>query len=370
MQITLDTRNPRRSKPHPLQRRFDKLRNAVERELRHKQKLQLELDNLSTFYRERILPAERELITPLATLAEKLVVFYGRKSLGRRQRDELGEWIMEIVGRVRYLDADTADTLCRRVDQQLADMMGITEEELDARRQEYREAQAAEEEYCDEENVVAGPETEPTPDEFLQDDMFGFDDLQEEDAGDDVRDTDTGVRLMNSEWVRSLFRRTAQVLHPDREPDPLRRRDKEQAMQVLLEARQRDDILTMLQLFSEHCGEDNLSLAEAEMEAACQLMEQRIEALQMEAFSLRHQHPLGQEIVELFLSASKKERENLLGDITGNFANESEMLLDITAEIRNLHILRDFLDAREEARVMSWVSEQMEPRGFDGTPMG
>ncbi|NIR99021.1 MAG: hypothetical protein GWO39_13015 [Gammaproteobacteria bacterium] len=139
-----------------------------------------------------------------------------------------------------------------------------------------------------------------------QEDMFGFDDAWrggrtddpafEEDAAsepDELEDAaDRGQRLMDGTWTRSLFRRAAQALHPDRASDPEQRKVKEELMQQSLAARERDDIMALLQLYSEHVADGDLVLAEQETSAACELMEEWLEQLRVEQAASVYARPL------------------------------------------------------------------------------
>jgi hypothetical protein len=93
-----------------------------------------------------------------------------------------------------------------------------------------------------------------------QEDLFGFDDFSPGNADDcygeyqaekrqqaeSLNGQDLPVQIMDKDWIKVLFRRAAQNLHPDRESDYEKRRFKEQRLTELLSARKENDVLTML----------------------------------------------------------------------------------------------------------------------------
>jgi hypothetical protein len=71
---------------------------------------------------------------------------------------------------------------------------------------------------------------------------------------DDEEAASIGRTVMDGSWAKDLFRRAAQALHPDREPDPEPRQMKQERMCELLRARKQGDIMAMLSIYSEIPG--------------------------------------------------------------------------------------------------------------------
>lgn len=61
--------------------------------------------------------------------------------------------------------------------------------------------------------------------------------------------------LMDAAWIKRLFRRCAQKLHPDQERDPDQRELKQEQMAALLQARDDDDLLRLLQIYDDTLAE-------------------------------------------------------------------------------------------------------------------
>jgi len=360
--IVLNTKSTGKRSKNKLQIRFDKLRQQLLIQQKLNQKFQDELDELVTIYQTRLLQVDNEQVAPLTLLVTKLIDFYRRKSLSRWHREELGEWIIETVGRIGRVESETAEKLHRRFHQVMADQAGMTEAELDEEMQLYTEALEAA-------AFEAFGNTEPTAETVFdaddpQEDMFGFDDNSngatdphffDEDDNGDVEAGDTKARrqrLMDGSWVRNLFRRAAQALHPDREPDPEQRQAKERSMQQLLEARKQGDILTLLHLYSEGVNGGDLVLAKQEMTSACELMEEQLAELREEKTASIYQHPLRMMVHDLFYCSSRKNREKRILAWKQDLDAEAEQTLGLVEELRNLRVLKAALEERQLEDVM------------------
>jgi hypothetical protein len=356
--IVLNPTPTRKSSKNKLQARFDKLRQQLLKQQKLNRKFQEELDELVTIYQTHILQVDSDFIDPLTLLASKLIDFYSRKSLAQWHREELGDWIIETLGRIDRVEPETAKELHDRVRQVIAGQMGMSVAEMEEDARRYAEAV--------EEAFEMGDDTASasTPND-AQEDMFGFDEFFEEAADEnffggenpfdfDNEDSDIETRrqrLMDGSWVRSMFRRAAQTLHPDREPDPEKRQAKQHSMQQLLEARKQGDIMTLLQLYSESLDGNDLVLAEQEMTSACELMEEQLDELRAEKADFIYQHPLRTLVHDLLYSSSRKSREKRIEAWKQGLRVEAEQSLDMIDELRNLKVLKIVLEARRDERM-------------------
>ena len=355
MNIVLDpTTKGKRSKSN-LQVRFDRLQQQLLKQQKLNRKFKEELDELVTIYHTEMLQMDRELATPLTQLANKLIDFYGRKSLTQWQRAELGDWVVETISRISGVEDKSANELHKRFRQTVAEQMDMTEVELDEMVQMQDEAV----ETFEDTEPASGPAFDA---DDPQEDMFGFDDIFEEGTADEEffddetwsgETEDTRERrqhLMDGTWVRNLFRRAAQTLHPDRESDPEQRQMKERSMQQLLEARKQGDIMTLLSLYSEHADGAELVLAKQEMTNACELLEQQLDELRQEKAELIYQHPLHILVHDLLYSSSRKIREKRIRTWKQDLKAESERTLSLIEELRNLKVLKAALEERRAER--------------------
>ena len=273
--------------------------------------------------------------------------------------------MVETISRIGRVEPESADELHQRFREMVANQLGMTKAELD---EEVRMQQDAFETFEDTESAT-GPAFDP---DDPQEDMFGFDELFEEGTADEdlfddffdefLEDQEARVRdaedarerrqqLMDGTWVRNLFRRAAQALHPDREQDPKQRQARERSMQQLLQARKQGDIMTLLHLYSEHAGGGDLVLAKQEMTSACELLEQQLDELRREQDELIFQDPLRMLVHDLFYSGSRKTREKKIQAWKQDLKAESERTLILVEELRNLKVLKAALEERREERL-------------------
>jgi hypothetical protein len=366
--IVLNPSSTRKSSKNKLQARFDKLRQQMLKQQTLNRTFQEELDELVTIYQTQLLQLDSDLIEPLTQLASKLIDFYSRKSLAQWHREELGDWIIEILERIGRVQPETAKELHGKVREIIAGQMGMTVEEME------EEARRCARDF--EEALEFAKNTKTSTEEAFtangpQDDMFGFDEIFGEEATDehyfdqeDPFDGEPGdtearrQRLMDGSWVRSLFRRAAQALHPDREQNPEQRHAKQRAMQQLLAARKQGDIMTLLQLYSECVDGNELVLAEQEMTSACELMEEQLDELRLEKAAFIYQHPLRTQVHDMFYSSSRKIRDKRIDAWKQDLRAGAEHTLVLVEELRNLKILKIVLEERREGRLfddLDWI---------------
>ena len=355
MDILLNTGKVNKKSKHKLQARFDKLRQQIQKQQKLNRKFQSDLEALVTLFQSELTQLDRKQLQPLISLTEKLIEFYRRKSLTLWQREELGEWIVDNIIRVGHVEPDTADRLQASLRHVIAQQMRITEEELDRQAQQQADAmKEAFETFQDDDNSA---------EEYFQPDIFGFggtnttteadesyfyeDDLDRQAPDHEERKR----RFMDGSWARSLFRRAAQALHPDREQDPEQRQSKQRSMQELLQARKDGDILTLLNLYAENASGDHLILAEQEMQHACELLQQQCDELRQENSLFIEQHPLRAVVLELLYSPSSKIQERNIRAWRQSLKAETSGLRAVIEELRNLTVLKSLLRERRDDRL-------------------
>ena len=361
MNIVLNSKSSTKGAKNSLQARFDKLQQRLLKQQKINKKFQHELEELMTSYQTHMAQLDVRQLEPHSALANKLIDFFGRKSLSNWHREELAGWIAETIGRIARVNPETADELHSRFRQLVASQMGMTEEEMDEEARCFAEAMEEAFENLEGEEFAADTDF----DDDVQADMFGFDEVFEErpsEGGfvDEEDPFDNGFgntearqqRLTDDSWARKLFRRAAQALHPDREQDPQQRQAKENAMQQLLTARKQGDILTLQQLYHEGAGGVDLELAEQEMVSACELMEQQLDDLHQEQNDYICEHPLRMLVHELLYSSSRKTREKNIRAWKRSLEAEAQFTVDLIAELRNLKVLKAILEERQEERYL------------------
>jgi hypothetical protein len=362
MQIVLDGRkHSKRKRANKRLERFHRLRDRLERKKLEVARFEADMDTLMDLYRTHVLPVEAEEVEPLSRLAEKLTVFMSRRSLGIRDRDELADWFWETEGTIRAFQPELADKLASTFEETVASNAGLTRDEL-------HELIDGHEHYAQGfENSAhqfgAESDNREADIDLEQPDFFGFDSTFD---GSEQEEADTGEafasgptervgsdteRLINGDWIRGIFRKTAHALHPDREPDPARRQEKHTLMTRLLEARKQEDVMTILELYCEHVTGGELQVANAELDATCQLIRDRIDALDSEKARMLFANPMGHMVYELLHGKSKRVRERKLDCLVRDIRTRTRELDRLVAELRNLDRLREVLRERRHAAI-------------------
>jgi hypothetical protein len=361
MEITLVGKKNGRKQKSPLQKRFEKLHKQIERQRRLNERFEKELDELTHSYRHHTHEANLKQLDTLIALATKLTTFAGRKSLSEWQRNEISDWLEDlIIHRITPLAPETGEQLQIKYEESLAKVLGMTREQL---REHIHESFANEsrEEYN---NYV--------DEEDYQDDMFGFDDIPPDpddwfrEAGENKQehcgsfgDWDPRDQVMDSTWIKTLFRRAAQNLHPDREPDPESRRHKQQQLTELLSARKENDVLSILKIYSEALSGQEIQLAEKEMETVCDLLEEQLVKLKHEQTVYITAHPERELVYELLYHRNQKKRRETLKLWQKELEQESAQNQELVGFLRNLNNLKEVLRERkaQRNRFVDWIFE-------------
>ena len=207
-----------------------------------------------------------------------------------------------------------------------------------------------------------------------QADMFGFDDIgaesaeveqvqwsedEEDDEDEDHEDDEDELsrKVMDGSWMKTLFRRAAQMLHPDREPDPQRRESKQARLRELLAARKQGDIMTVLSIYSETVSDADIVLAEQEMAQVCDVLQSQLHILRMDREEYLHSHPLRYLAFTLFYDNTRKGRERKL-------RADADELRRLVPTLRNLDALKGVLRERHDERHKSLLDSMLDSALF------
>ena len=357
MRITLSTNvSAKKKKKNHLQRRFDKLWEQVCRQQKKNERLRKEMAKLELRYREHMAPVEREAAEPFARLGERLNDFLTRKSLGKHQRIELSEWARECIDRVMAVDPEAGNRLGRQYNEAIAELVGMDVDALEAEALARTRGQGAQ--FAEDDDNREDPDSEPNP----QADMFGFDD-EERDAFDAdgfasafeppgaPEAPPPGPDIFSEDWLRSLFRRTAQALHPDREPDPERRREKHGLMSRLLAARDNRDIFELLDLHQSWVNDAELLVDKEQLSAVCEQLEHKKELLAREHDQITGGNPQAAMLYAELHGKPQVEVERWLKALAAEERQRHAEIDALAASLRNLTVLKQALAQRREAEI-------------------
>ena len=396
MQLVLDAKRSAKKSKNPLQKRFDKLRSALDRERRLSERFRRDLDGLVDIYQSRSRENDLRAFDDLVALSERLIVFASRKTLSNWHRGELMLWIRELSEqRIAPIDRKMAERLQREYNEALARALGRSVEELladdeaaeraadfgehfdvdlDGRSDGDGDGDGAEQDRA--ETPGGAGESSASEEGWRQADMFGFDDIdaesaeaeqahwsageeedEDEDDDDEYEDEDDDEdgnelsrKVMDGSWAKKLFRRAAQMLHPDREPDPQRRESKQARLRELLAARRQGDIMAVLTIYSETVSDADIVLAEQEMTEVCDALQSQLNILRMDREEYLYAHPLRHLAFTLFYDSSRKGREHKIREWELQLKHEAAGLRSLVSILRNLDALKCVLRERHDER--------------------
>ena len=155
-----------------------------------------------------------------------------------------------------------------------------------------------------------------------------------------------------------LFRRLARALHPDREQDEARKRDKHRLMSDCLRARDERDIDTLLSLYVEHVGELPEALADGGADALEGLLRDQLHQLQRRLRRARGGDALQAMILDRYAVDDPAESERRFGEharaLDAETARAEATARRVTAPVG----LREALAERRERELdRLWIDE-------------
>jgi len=358
MNITISKKSST-SKKSNLQKRFDKLLRDVKNKQMANEKLKSDLSDLYQIYQDRVLPIEKLSLVPYSQLAERLIGFFRRKSLAKWQREELNQWILECIDHVDSIDSEASENLFQLYRQAIADYLEVDLEDVE---EQARQAEECLDEIFENFDVpVDDPQTTKTSEQSgFQEDMFGFSGFENENESIDQKDYEdifgenvdqkkqVNKDFLSDKWLKVMFRRAANALHPDKECDEIKKLEKEKLMSQLLTARDQNDIYTLLNIYVQHVDSDTLEIAEESMENLCEQLVNQKAHLDEEKYNIIYENPLYASIYTSLYSKSKKTQNKKIERHLKKIEDSMRDLSQFSTSIRNLKILKFHLESRYE----------------------
>lgn len=335
-----------------MQLHFNQLRKKLAREEKKQQKFVREMDALCHTYAEQVMPEMQNNHGMLKILMMRLIDFSTRKSLSQWHREELEVWIHELLGQVAEYDRTAATAIAEHYMDIQYEFFGKCTQLTDP----------DEFDPFGPDEAAAEPTTRSAADE-AQSDFFDFDDIPEPEPQEHSQfsndfDAAPAAPVLDDKWLKQLFRRAAQALHPDRERDPARRVHKEQLMTELLHARDNNDMMTVMTLYQQHVTDDSLQIPESAFEALCASIEDQIQRLQHEKMVYIYSDPHRARVHDLLYAGTRKKQQQNLRELLETIRQMGQLIPQAVAELRNLTDLKRELSCRQEER-FHFMAEQM-----------
>ncbi len=391
--------------------RLNKLWRQAQKLQDENARLRERLDKLIERVHRELAPVQAEEAEAARELVLHLLPFLRRKSLTQWQRDEIRDWVqdqLDIVSAAGLMDATLADALARdwalqrgiEIDEDSdqsaaeqmeavaqreqdagdaftgeaeADIQSWVDREVEARVQERfgsspnrnrggavddlfaAELDAAERERADEIERFRRQAEQQVREEIEARIGAPFGGSQQDESAERDGDRPTGDEAPAAEpaldkgVLERLFRRTANVLHPDKEQDERRRANKQALMGTLLEARKRQDILTVIQLYQEHVG-GSPDLEVSDENELLMALEHQIESLQDEKDAIVNQSSVHANVYQAFYRRPRKQVDRQIAELKEEARQRADLARRCVREVNTLKALKPLLEERRDER--------------------
>lgn len=341
---------------------------------------QQQQDAVLARFRQEVLPLEHQYIQAVYDKTTRLMSFADKKSLGKYDREALLSWVEEELDELlnhpfnELIDLDALRQQFFALHKMPDDEP--TQDEIDQFREYVHELYGSDGQLSDAELVemMVDPEKmftvlkhlfgdaenlfdENEDDEDDGDDGGDNDDSSndESDGGDDDEQVDGGGTdktaghaqrtldgLLKSPEVHKMYKKLANILHPDREPDPAKKQEKHLLMVQLSKAKKINDVWTILEMYHRYL-DPAFHFSQAEIPAINALMQHRIDTLTAELAEAQDPHSLSGMIWEKFGSKTAKSIDNKFRKHIGQLQQMIEEQTQQRTQLRSLAVLKRYL---------------------------
>jgi hypothetical protein len=276
---------------------FSKLWKQVQKEKTNiSDALQQQTELVARFNAE-VLTDEIALSNQLYSETQHLIGFLSKKSLSSRHREILTMWILSQIEILNSRPFEMDHSVHELGDAVKAHFPEFSEEDI------------FDDNLFDEDSFDSAQKNQQRKqNESKQEDLFGFDDFEQQESAQHVnddediweydedpwgnresaRDTKTKAdakaaeALFNASSMNKMFRQLAKIFHPDLAQDEQQKAIKHEQMANLLKAREKQDVLTIFELFCTHCDKSLPSFDDQELKRLNELLKQQVRNLQAE----------------------------------------------------------------------------------------
>jgi len=187
-------------------------------------------------------------------------------------------------------------------------------------------------------------------------------------ASDRASGTEPAAPKIDNQTFHRMFRATAAKLHPDREPDPDIRLEKQTLMAELLKARKKGDLLTVFQMYHQHTDNPE-SFSKADEKQLIAAITHHIEQLEEEQEEIVFQSPMHFSTYQRFYHSNKRKQNKAIDDHISEVRKNIRASAKMFGSITTLKSLKPWLEIRydnSEADIMDeLMSEIMDGINMD-----
>lgn len=339
MQLSKSTRkNSKKHRGQAPHERFQREWKRVQNLQVQNERLRAEVEAFAERVIEVIQPVEVAFLQAKYQLVEKLLRFAERKSLAQWQREELLDWIQQVLLDLSahpFSSALDLSELYQKLSGHIDAYFGIDDNA---------------------EEIQDGFEDSNEKTEFDQilDDLFAEDEGTDYDADEFIGGLDKDDsqekslnQLLKASSINKMFRQIASAIHPDREKDTERKAQRNQLMSELARARDEKDIPKIFAMYSEHVGASPLEFIGEDVETVITLLKRQADRLRAEKANIIHGNPLHGAVYERFYDKSEKRVNAAINQYARDIKKETQAHVHMTGSITNLAHLKIVLEQRE-----------------------
>ena len=314
---------------------FQILWNKIEKaEIRNK-KAEDKVSALYEQYESILLPHEKELANTHCNLIEQLISFVPSEKLSKNQRDllcaEIEDNFEEVHQKSSIYDSERISKLLEIFDK--LNIKFFPEERKEFVEDEYEKMMS----YF---RMFAGNDLELPDDEIkeaivsgdmsklesllkkVQDDLLKKRHEEKEDWDDhefnyyerEEDDTSKVKEVFKASQLNKMYKKIANVIHPDKELDPSKIEEKKVLMQQLTEAKNNSDVFTLIKMYQTHVPDGEYFLDDDSLKHIEHLFQMNIYKLNQEHRDIFNSQGMKSNIWKTFSSTSKKKTLDKLND--------------------------------------------------------
>lgn len=342
--------------------RINKLWDKVQRKQRQNAKFKAQMDELVQFINNDMYQVGCDDIVPAQqALAERLQGFLTRKTLREHEREFLCDWLCDICTDCANYRPDISDQIQARTRSIISETkgeevayiwFGPSAEDVQRSRQDEAEAEAEQ-------------EAEFDSFEFEFESGADNDDIYD-DGLDSALHTELSGEKAQRQWLQKLYRRTANVLHPDKQRDPEKAAQQQKIMHELNKARRHNDTATLVSLYVEHVlGSEAWTPEHEDIAHLEALLHIQLDRLGGFKDSIIQQHPVYAMAYELLYDRSGKKvaanKANRLRDMKefAALCRQREQTLTSLAKLRAYIQVEHEMESGEAVNALNTLIDAM-----------
>ncbi|WP_111979462.1 hypothetical protein [Algibacillus agarilyticus] len=374
--------------------KFNHLWKEIDRKTLRNQRLKEKQEAFFQHFQDQVSQHEKDLLLATANLASHLTQFVSRKSLSDVRRECLVDWIEselyfveqtplaaelgieqirqnlhDQISRLVELDSDAdADQAmdCDHIRELLINLTGSDFDLSDEKLTEIGQSPADFEAFLKNEleALLANESNDDQHDgpfganDFDEDDLFNGFNFNEDTDDDEQKFNHNSTQspqkqrleqLFKKSHINKMYKKLAQVLHPDKETDESKKHEKQTLMQDLSKAREQNDVFTIISMFSQYIPDADITLDDESLKNIIWLLTSQTDELDRDFADLKYSRdPIGI-VWNKFGKGRKHEVAKRLKEHKAELTEKVDDIEYIIKYCTNLKVLNRYLAERIEA---------------------